>query len=344
HSAEIQLPFLQQTVPDLYVVPMLVAVPPGYAHAVAAALRQELKAGDLVIASSDNTHYGASFDYRPFPCDENVVKNLERLDMGSVEHVLSLDLRGFADYKRRTDITICGFSPICVLLALLPEGTKAKLVGYDTSGRVSDDYSTSVSYVSIAFTGPDWGGELDRKEEEFALRLARESLTRWVRKGERFDPVAAGWEIPEPFKVESGVFVTFKKHGDLRGCIGDILPSRARWEAIVARTISSASEDRRFTPVTEGEIDEITIEISVLTPPRPVASAEEIQLGRHGILLFHDGKMRAVYLPQVAPEQGWSLEETLTHLSRKGGLAPGAWRTERAGFQVFEAEVFGGDE
>jgi AmmeMemoRadiSam system protein A len=297
-----------------------------------------------VVASSDNTHYGANFDYWPFPLNDDVAANLEKLDMGATDLVLARDLRGFAKYKRETGITICGFSPICVLIALLPEDARAELVAYDTSGRVTGSYRSSVSYVSVAFAGRDWGGELDSEVEAFALKLARESLVRKVTKGETFDPGAAGWEIPEPLKVESGVFVTYRKHGDLRGCIGDIVPQRTRWEAIVARAISSAVEDRRFPPVTEDEIDDITIEISVLTPPERVSTAEEIQVGRHGILLSWDGRRRSVYLPQVAPEQGWSLEETLTHLCRKGGLSPGAWRTDRIGFEVFEAEVFGEDE
>jgi AmmeMemoRadiSam system protein B/AmmeMemoRadiSam system protein A len=344
HSAEIQLPFLQRSLDDLYIVPMLVGVPPGYAHAAAAVIRQELKAGDLVVASSDSTHYGDNFGYSPFPADERVAENLRNLDMGAVDRILGLDLRGFADYKRETGITICGFSPICVLLALLPPEAKATLVGYDTSGRVTGSYRSSVSYVGVAFTGPDWGGEFSAADEKLALRLARESLTRYVTKGEVFDPVSEGWEIPQPLRVESGVFVTYKVGGELRGCIGDILPKRARYEAIVARAISSAAEDGRFPPVLPEEIEEIDIEISVLTPPRPVESAEGIHIGKHGILLHFDGQPRAVYLPQVAPEQGWSLEETLTHLSRKGGLSPGAWRSPRASFKVFEAEVFGEDD
>jgi len=344
HSAEIQLPFLQRSVDDLFIVPMLVGVTPQYAHAAASVLRQELKAGDLVVASSDNNHYGANHNYWPFPLDDDVEANLRRLDMGAVKLMLGLDLEGFAKYRHETGIKTCGFSPICVLLALLPAEAKGEVLGYDTSGRQGGDFRSSVSYVGVAYTGPDWGGELSTEEETFALRLARESLTRWVEKGERFDPVAAGWEIPEDLRVKSGVFVTYRKHGDLRGCIGDILPTRTRFEAIVARAISSASEDSRFPPVTPEEVGQIEIEISVLTPPRPVAGPEEIRLGRDGILLHLDGRMRAVYLPQVAPEQGWTLEETLTHLSRKGGLAPGTWRTDRVSFKTFEAEVFAEDD
>jgi AmmeMemoRadiSam system protein B/AmmeMemoRadiSam system protein A len=344
HSAEIQLPFLQRSIDDLFIVPMLVGVTPQYAHAAASVLRQELKAGDLVVVSSDSNHYGNNYGYRPFPCDGDVEANLKRLDMGAVELMLGLDLEGFAKYRHETGIKTCGFSPICVLLALLPEGAKGEVLGYDTSGRQGGDFRSSVSYVGVAYTGSDWGGELSSEEEAFALRLARESLTRWVEKGERFDPVAAGWEVPEDLRVKSGVFVTYRKNGDLRGCIGDILPARMRFEAIVARAISSASEDSRFPAVTKEEIGDIEIEISVLTPPRPVAGPEEIRLGRDGILLHYDGRMHAVYLPQVAPEQGWTLEETLTHLSRKGGLAPGTWRTDRVSFKTFEAEVFSEDD
>jgi AmmeMemoRadiSam system protein A len=111
---------------------------------------------------------------------------------------------------------------------------------------------------------------------------------------------------------------------------------------VITNAIYAAFADRRFSPVQKEECKEITIEISALTPPSPVASAQEIRIGTDGMVLSKDGHS-AVFLPQVAPEQGWDLETTLANLSMKAGLAPDAWK-EGASFQVFQAEVFGEPE
>ena len=137
-----------------------------------------------------------------------------------------------------------------------------------------------------------------------------------------------------------GAFVTLndKATGALRGCIGEILPMRPLAEAVAARAVDSALRDPRFQPVSERELGSLRVEVSALTPPKPVASWRDIVLGRDGMTM-EKGNAFAVFLPQVAPEQGWDLETTLTHLSRKAGLSADAWR-EGAKFETFQAEVF----
>ena len=137
-----------------------------------------------------------------------------------------------------------------------------------------------------------------------------------------------------------GVFVTLNDRttGTLRGCIGEIMPMRPLVEAVVKRAVDSALHDPRFMPVTERELSEIRVEVSALMPPKPVASWRDIVLGRDGMTLEKDGAF-AVFLPQVAPEQGWDLETTLSYLSRKAGLSADAWR-DGAKFETFQAEVF----
>jgi AmmeMemoRadiSam system protein A len=136
-----------------------------------------------------------------------------------------------------------------------------------------------------------------------------------------------------------GAFVTLHKRGQLRGCIGEIFPRRALVEAVAEQAINAAFHDPRFPRLHAGELDEIDIEISALTPPHPVESYDEIVIGRHGVVLEKNGRS-AVFLPQVAPEQGWGLEETLTHLALKAGLASSDWKSG-CRFEVFEAIVFG---
>ena len=137
-----------------------------------------------------------------------------------------------------------------------------------------------------------------------------------------------------------GAFVTLndKATGALRGCIGEIMPMRPLVEAVAARAVDSALGDPRFSPVSERELANLRVEVSVLTPPRPVESWRDIVLGRDGMTL-EKGNAFAVFLPQVAPEQAWDLPTTLSYLSQKAGLSPDAWRSG-AKFETFQAEVF----
>ena len=107
---------------------------------------------------------------------------------------------------------------------------------------------------------------------------------------------------------------------------------------MLGRAVDAAFRDPRFLPLTQEEFREVELEISALTPAVPVDSWRDIVIGRHGMTLTKFGRS-AVFLPQVAPEQGWGIEETLTHLAMKAGLPPDAWR-EGATFTVFEAVVF----
>jgi AmmeMemoRadiSam system protein A len=134
-------------------------------------------------------------------------------------------------------------------------------------------------------------------------------------------------------------FVTLKKDSLLRGCIGDIFPQRPLYKSVILNAIHACVNDRRFVPVSPDECNDITIEISALTPPAPVESSSDIRIGIDGVVLNKDGHS-AVFLPQVAPEQGWNLDQTLTHLSQKAGLPAEAWK-EGASFLVFQAVVFG---
>ena len=132
--------------------------------------------------------------------------------------------------------------------------------------------------------------------------------------------------------------VTLKRGGRLRGCIGYIEGIKPLHEAVAENAANAAVGDPRFRPVSPAEVPDLEFEVSALTPLRPVAGPEAIEVGRHGILLEQSGR-RAVFCPQVAAEEGWDLQTTLRHLSLKAGLGPEAWR-EGARFRVFEAEVF----
>ncbi len=144
--------------------------------------------------------------------------------------------------------------------------------------------------------------------------------------------------LSEILKEPCGVFVTLRKKGDLRGCVGFTDSNEPLYKNVKEAAISAAFNDTRFAPVKEDELGEIDIEISVLGAPAHVEFWEEIEIGRHGIILSKNGR-RSVFLPQVAVEFGWELEETLTHLALKAGLLESDWR-EGASFEVFESIKF----
>lgn len=135
-----------------------------------------------------------------------------------------------------------------------------------------------------------------------------------------------------------GAFVTLKDGGRLRGCIGTIEGRLPLLRSVADNAAAAAIADPRFAPVTPDESSNLTLEISALSPLRDIADPGAIELGRHGILLGKSGR-QAVFLPQVAPEQGWDLPATLAHLCRKAGLPADAWR-DGARLRVFEADVF----
>jgi AmmeMemoRadiSam system protein A len=181
---------------------------------------------------------------------------------------------------------------------------------------------------------------LDTATREWLTALARQTVDAAVRRGD-----ASREEPEEPEGIGAGArqvmggFVTLTLDGELRGCIGEIFPTREIWRVVREQAVNAALHDPRFQPLTIQEAPRVRIEISALTAPEPVESWREIVLGRHGIVL-KKGTRSAVFLPQVPGEQGWDLETTLRFLSRKAGLAPDAWE-HAAHFLVFEAEVFG---
>lgn len=177
------------------------------------------------------------------------------------------------------------------------------------------------------------------KDENILLGISRNVLRKTAANNKVGDDVLEGLEITEPMKKNFGVFVTLKMTGELRGCIGNIEPVKPLYRAVMDNTVNSACRDPRFAPVQVSEVDSINIGISVLSPPEEIPDISSFEVGTHGIILKKGGAS-AVFLPQVAPEQGWDREETLRHLSRKAGLGQNDWKEKDAQFEVFTAQVF----
>ena len=348
HSVQIEVPLLQYKLRDFKLV-LIVAGQCSYDTIARAGriLASLIDADTLVVASSDFTHYGTGYQYVPFK--ENIPEGLKKLDMGAFEFIQKLDARGLLAYRDRTGATICGCVPIAVLLETLGKDAKAELVRYTTSGELTRDYTNSVSYLAAAFRGkrtnaappvaPASQSTLSPEDKKQLLSLVRQTL-RYALDHQRVpEPADLSFTASESMQPPRAAFVTLKKNGQLRGCVGDIFPQRPLYKSVITNAIYAGFGDGRFPQLRKEEYDQLKVEISALTAPTPVASWHDIRIGVDGMVLSKDGHS-AVFLPQVAPEQGWNLETTLQYLSEKAGLPPDAWK-EGASFLVFQADVFG---
>ena len=177
---------------------------------------------------------------------------------------------------------------------------------------------------------------LTPEEGREALVLARQSLERWVRTGERLThtgPWSGGLATP------CGAFVTIHTaDGALRGCIGHMIGEGPLGDLIIELGVSAGTRDPRFRPVTAGELPGLRYEISVLSPMQRTL-AEDVRPGVHG-LLIRKGHYSGVLLPQVATEWGWDREQFLGETCRKAGLPKDAWREDETQILTFTAQVF----
>lgn len=165
------------------------------------------------------------------------------------------------------------------------------------------------------------------------LSLARHALEARVR-GESAPSAERGGALDEV----CGAFVSIHRDGDLRGCLGRLESDWPLARVVVHLAAAVVDSDPRFSPVTAHEVSALAIEISVLTPDRPISSIEDIDVGRHG-LIVEQGSRRGVLLPQVPLEHGWDRTAFVQQTCLKAGLASDAWRAG-ATMSVFEAEVF----
>lgn len=181
-----------------------------------------------------------------------------------------------------------------------------------------------------------WTPGLSEAEKTTLFAIARDTLKWCVAGGRgRFD--FTPYTLTPLMKTNMATFVTLKIRGQLRGCIGSLAPEDALYMSVHENAINAALHDPRFDPVQPAELPRIEVDVSVLSPIRDILSITEFKIGQQGIIM-EKGLHRAVYLPEVATEQGWTVEETLSSLSMKAGLPPNAWR-DGARFKVFESVV-----
>ncbi len=204
-------------------------------------------------------------------------------------------------------------------------------------------FALTAVLVVLAACRSEPGGHAAASEEDTLTAQEREQLLRLARstiEGYLKDRRIPSYSTDNPrFLRPGGAFVTLKKHGDLRGCIGYIYSERPLYETIQQAAVAAATQDPRFPPVRLAEMAEITIEISLLSPLERVRDVNDIVVGKHG-LLIRRGYYQGLLLPQVAPEQGWNREQFLEGVCYKAGLPSDAWKDPATELYSFTAEVF----
>jgi AmmeMemoRadiSam system protein A len=181
--------------------------------------------------------------------------------------------------------------------------------------------------------------ELSNEEKKILLKAARQSI---LQEFSECDVTKVDYKAYPKLKMELGAFVTLHIKNDLRGCIGYIIAKKPLFEIIVEAAKHSAFGDPRFSELSRDELDDVEIEISVLSQFEPIKSYDEIEVGKHGLLLEEGG--RAVLLPQVATEQNYNRAEFLTALCHKAGLYGNYWKERMLNIKVFTALVFSEEE
>ncbi len=342
HSLEVQLPFLQYRLKkEFRIIPIILGTQsPSTSKKIAGALKPYLNENNLFVISSDFSHYPSYEDACVVDkaTADAILKNSPDILLKTLE---DNDGKGIDNLAT----SLCGWTSVMSLL-YMTEGRNDvifKAIQYQNSGD-SDTYGDKdrvVGYYSIVVekimpAQKDQGFSLNEQEKATLLEIARHTIEEYVTNGKV--PVIDEKTITAKLRQPFGAFVTLKKDGQLRGCIGRFEATGPLFEVVQQLAVSSSTQDSRFPPVSDEEIDELEIEISVLTPMRRINSVDEFQLGKHGIYM-KKGYSSGTFLPQVAQETGWTTEEFLGHCARdKAHIGWDGWKD--AELYVYEAYIF----
>ena len=344
HCLEVQLPFLQRYFTlhsKLYtkevppIVPIIISTNDFQKlRRMAEVLKTYFTDENLFIISSDFSHYPSYDD----ACEVDA-KTGKAIETGDVEQFIAAIEENARSGKRNLATSACGEFPIITLMLMLDGQYDIKHLMYQNSGDI-DNYNSSrvVGYHSFAFLRKEAGFTLSdedkRQLKEIALNSIKDSLDGKGIAAANFQLLTLNAQL----RSKCGAFVSLHKHGRLRGCIGHFGEDVPLYEIVAEMARAAAFEDPRFMPVSREELEDLDIEISVLTPMRRIQSLDEFELHRHGIYI-RKGYRSGTFLPQVADEVNWTKEEFVGHCSQdKAGLGWDGWRD--AELYVYEAIVF----
>ncbi len=331
HIIEVQLPFLQLTLDDFEIIPVIIGRMnwDDVMH-FGELFNKYVDENTLFIVSTDLSHY--------HPYDEAV-----RLDTSCVHALEQLDTMGVINSE------LCGQGAALILLEIAKEqGWQGKALDYRNSGDTAGDKAQVVGYSAIAYytkipLNPPLA-QLSEEEQQLMLELAKTTLELYVKEKKVFKPDSEHFSEFPKLSEPRGTFVTLNKNGQLRGCIGNLIGRQPLYLSVRDNAINAAVHDSRFKPVTEDELSEISLSISVLDMPRllRVATADEYleKLTHQDGVIILCGNRSSTYLPQVW-EQLPNTEDFLNHLCVKGGSPPNCWKDLNTQLYTYHAQEFG---
>jgi len=334
HALEVELPWLQRVLGSFELVPVVMG-DQSYesSRALGVALAKLIQNNDtLIVASSDLSHY--------HPYDDAVT-----IDHKTLNALQAWDYFSMSQNFGMRVWEACGGAPIvaAMIAAERMGANQAVVLKYANSGDTAADHSRVVGYSAVALvktqhqqaTGQPFSvGAHDKTE---LLALARKSVEQAVRERKTYEPAASS---SESLNQERGAFVTLKKSGELRGCIGYTSAVKPLYLTVRDTATLAALRDSRFQPVSASELGQLEYEISVLSPLRRVLDVRQIKVGQHGWLM-KNGDDQGLLLPQVPVEQGWERQKFLEQTCVKAGMRPACWKDENTDIFMFTAVVFG---
>ena len=343
HSVEVQLPFLQRSLPSFSaeggpaygwkIVPIVMGDCPLYTCRNLANLLKDAigTRQDVLVVVSTDMYHGYNYE------------DCEKTDALTLSFIKNMDPEGLYNGLRQGELQLCGgFGVITTLFLAKDLGhNKAVVLNYTNSAVITGNKNQgnwTVGYVSCIIDQEKKGElpMLNKNQKKKLLGLARKSIETYLKTNNKLevandDPILA---------KEAGAFVTLHKSGKLKGCIGNLAGREPVYLIVQEMAIAAATNDWRFSPVELSELKDIEIEISVLSPLERIDNADKIQMGVHGVVI-RKGTNSGVYLPQVALDTRWSKEEFLSSLCvDKAGLPADAWKDPSTEIYIFTAEVF----
>ncbi len=343
HSVEVEMPFLQYILKNKFtVVPIVVgAFRPETCARIADVLRPYFNERNLFVISTDFSHYPPYRD--AIGIDKTTA---DAVASNSVSTLISAVQENGRKGVPNLATSMCGISCVLSLLYMTQGNPQVSIdeIQYMNSGDVGGEKDRVVGYYALAVSLQDppqkSGFFLDPASRKELLAIARNILHRYLdgRGTPELDPAS----LPAAIRTNAGAFVTLNEHNRLRGCIGRFDASEPLYKTVEEMAVAAATQDYRFPSVGPNELNDIEIEISVLSPMRKISSIDEIEMGRHGIYI-RKGSRSGTFLPQVAAETGWTKEEFLGHCAQdKAGIGWNGWKD--ADIFVYEALVFGEHE
>ncbi len=335
HSVEVEVPFVQIALPGVKIVPAIVGSsdPEAFARAGRALARALAGRRSLIVASSDLSHYPAYDD--ALISDRAVLAAMAGGDPAALQRVMDTQMKAG---RPGLSTCACGEAPVSTAMeAARSLGAGHGIVlSYANSGNcMVGERSRVVGYGAVMFaagTGPadlsalaagetPSAAELSSADGKALLDFARETIRRYLLT--TTTPLPR--DLPPGLSRPQGVFVTLKKQGELRGCIGHTVADLPLGQVVGSMALQAAFNDPRFSPLEQTELDEITIDVSLLSPLVRVKGPDDVVLGRDGVSFRKDGHT-GLFLPEVAVEQGWNREQLMNNLCRKAGLPEASWR------------------